>query len=89
MAPPITTPCNRDPVDRHPVSERRPAIAPTSAHRCLPRQRAFPIGLRLLPAASTLGGFPTRAAVVPSQTLSQRPASENLHLTGRWLVQVL
>ncbi|WP_240722887.1 transposase, partial [Poseidonocella sp. HB161398] len=37
------------------------------------------IDIHRRPAASTLGGFPTRAAKAPSRTLTPRPASKILH----------
>lgn len=36
-----------------------------------------------VPAASSLGGFPTRVVVARSRSLPPRPASENLHLAYR------
>jgi hypothetical protein len=43
--------------------------------------RSFPISSAKLPAASSLGGFPTRADRAPGSNLTPRPASENLHLS--------
>jgi hypothetical protein len=45
--------------------------------------RPFPIDSSQPPAASSLGGFPTRAVRAPSCALTPRPASENLHLSGQ------
>lgn len=45
------------------------------------RRRSFPIDGAQPHAASSLGGFPTRAEVAPAPTLAPRPASENLHQT--------
>lgn len=42
-------------------------------------QRPFPIDSSQPPAASSLGGFPTRAEVTPTRSRTLRPASENLH----------
>jgi len=47
------------------------------------RQRPFPIVTSQPPAASSLGGFPTRAVLAPSCALTPRPASKNLHQSGR------
>ena len=44
--------------------------------------KRFPHRLKSLPAASTLGGFPTRADQVPSRFNTPRPASKILHLCG-------
>jgi hypothetical protein len=51
------------------------AVAP-AGHR---QARAFPIGSTRHPAASSLGGFPTRAEVDPSPNPAPRPASKNLN----------
>lgn len=42
-------------------------------------QRPFPIDSSQPPAASSLGGFPTRAEVTPRRSRPPRPASKNLH----------
>ena len=47
------------------------------------RRRSFPIASATAPAASSLGGLPTRAVRAPSRTLTPRPASENLHQSRR------
>ena len=48
------------------------------------RLHTFPIEGSKPPAASTLGGFPTRVVVAPVRNVPPRPASENLHLGGHW-----
>ena len=53
--------------------------APVPDDRSANRQRSFPIDSTQPHAASSLGGFPTRAEVAPAPTLTPRPASENLH----------
>lgn len=45
-------------------------------------QRPFPIDSSQPPAASSLGGFPTRAEVTPRRSRPPRPASKNRHHTG-------
>jgi hypothetical protein len=45
------------------------------------RPRAFPIASTQPPAASSLGGFSTRADTGPAATAAPRPASKNLHLS--------
>ena len=47
------------------------------------RQRSFSIGITQPPAASSLGGFPTRVEVARVRGLPPRPASENLHRSRR------
>lgn len=48
-------------------------------------QRPFPIDSSQPPAASSLGGFPTRAEVTPRRSRPPRPASKNLHQSCRSL----
>jgi hypothetical protein len=51
----------------------------TAKPSILRRRYAFPIDSSRPPAASSMGGLPTRAARAPSLNLTPRPASENLH----------
>ena len=46
-------------------------------------QHPFPIDSSQPPAASSLGGFPTRAEVTPRRSRTPQPASENLHPSGQ------
>ena len=58
------------------------ADAPTNGHLDQPQPHAFPIGSTQPPAASSLGGFSTRAETGPAATVAPRPASKNLHRNG-------